>query len=137
MEKLRLALEKLKFRLLLLPADNHSEVPVTVIGFRKGVLYFGILLFIALLISFVVFRFTPLNTLVDVKAELSDADKATIQNLNKKVTVLASELNAIRRENDKMKFLLTLTDSTKGKHADSLKIPTLLKKNGKTKQVKK
>lgn len=136
MDKIRKKLEKLRFRLLLLPADNHSEVPVTVIGFRKGVIYFGVILMVTLLISFFVFRFTPFNTLVDVKAELSDQDLATIQNLNKRVTVLASELNKIRLENERMKFLLTLTDSTNGKQTDSVKVPPVLKKNGKNKQIK-
>ncbi len=136
MDKIRKKLEKLRFRLLLLPADNHSEVPVTVIGFRKGVIYFGVILIATLLISFFVFRFTPFNTLVDVKAELSDQDLATIQNLNKRVTVLASELNKIRLENERMKFLLTLTDSTNGKQTDSVKVPPVLKKNGKNKQIK-
>jgi len=136
MDKIRKKLEKLKFRLLLLPADNHSEVPVTVIGFRKGVIYLGVILIATLLISFFVFRFTPFNTLVDVKAELSDQDLATIQNLNKRVTVLASELNKIRLENERMKFLLTLTDSTNGKQTDSVKVPPVLKKNGKNKQIK-
>lgn len=136
MDKLRKKLEKLKFRLLLLPADNHSEVPVTVIGFRKGVIYFGVILMVTLLISFFVFRFTPFNVLVDVKAELSDEELATISNLNKRVTVLASELNKIRLENERMKFLLTLTDSTNGKQKDSVKVPPVLKKNGKNKQIK-
>lgn len=136
MDKLRKKLEKLKFRLLLLPADNHSEVPVTVIGFRKGVIYFGVILMVTLLISFFVFRFTPFNVLVDVKAELSEEDLATISNLNKRVTVLASELNKIRLENERMKFLLTLTDSTNGKQKDSVKVPPVLKKNGKNKQIK-
>ncbi len=136
MDKLRKKLEKLKFRFLLLPADNHSEVPVTVIGFRKGVIYFGVILMVTLLISFFVFRFTPFNVLVDVKAELSEEDLATISNLNKRVTVLASELNKIRLENERMKFLLTLTDSTNGKQKDSVKVPPVLKKNGKNKQIK-
>lgn len=135
MEKLKEKLQKLKFRLLLLPADNHSEVPVTVIGFRKGMVYFGSLLLVTLLISFFLFRFTPLNALVDVKSELSDQDKATITDLNKRVTVLATELNRIRKENDRMKFLLTLTDTSEVKKKDSL--ATQGKKSGKNKQVKK
>ncbi len=135
MEKLKERLQKLKFRLLLLPADNHSGVPVTVIGFRKGMIYFGALLLVTLVITFFIFRFTPLNALVDVKAELSDADKATINNLNKKVTILATELNRIRRENDRMKFLLTLTDTSEAKKKDSL--ATQGKKDGKNKKVKK
>ncbi len=135
MQKLKEKLQKLKFRLLLLPADNHSDVPVTVIGFRKGMIYFVSLLLVTLVISFFIFRFTPFNILVDVKAELSDADIATINNLNKRVTILATEINRIKKENDRMKFLLTLTDTSEVKKKDSLS--NKIKKDGKNKQVKK
>lgn len=137
MENLKAKLQKFKFRLLLLPADNHSDVPVTVIGFRKGVLYFSILLAAALLISFLIFRFTPANTLVDVKAELSGEDRATINNLNKRVTLLATELGKIRKENDRMKFLLTVVDTSVIQKKDTTAMKEAVKKTGKKKQVKK
>lgn len=137
MEKIKAKLQKFKFRLLLLPADNHSDVPVTVIGFRKGVLYFSMLLAAALLISFLIFRFTPANTLVDVKAELSEEDRATINNLNKRVTLLATELGKIRKENDRMKFLLTVVDTSVIQKKDTAAMKEAAKKTGKKKQVKK
>lgn len=137
MEKIKAKLQKFKFRLLLLPADNHSDVPVTVIGFRKGVLYFSMLLAAALLISFLIFRFTPANALVDVKAELSGEDRATINNLNKRVTLLATELGKIRKENDRMKFLLTVVDTSVIQKKDTAAMKEAAKKTGKKKQVKK
>lgn len=137
MEKIKAKLQKFKFRLLLLPADNHSDVPVTVIGFRKGVLYFSMLLAAALLISFLIFRFTSANALVDVKAELSGEDRATINNLNKRVTLLATELGKIRKENDRMKFLLTVVDTSVIQKKDTAAMKEAAKKTGKKKQVKK
>ncbi|GAB1347869.1 hypothetical protein MASR1M107_00800 [Ignavibacteriales bacterium] len=120
MEKLKKKLEKLKFRLLLLPADNHSDVPVTVIGFRKGVLYLIGSFAVMAIISFFLFRFTPMNSLVNVHPELSDEDKALISNLNKKVVGLLHDLNKIKSENDRMKFFLTLQDSTVSSKNDSI-----------------
>lgn len=137
MEKIKEKIQKFRFRLLLLPVDNHSDVPVTVIGFRKGVLYFSVLLMASLLISFLVFRFTPANALVDVKAELSDEEKATIIDLNKRVTLLGTELNKIKKENDRMKFLLTVTDTSATKKKDTVAMKEAVKKSGKKKQVKK
>jgi len=121
MDRIRKKIEKLKFRLLLLPADNHSGVPVTVIGFRKGMLYLSSIVAVILVFSFLLFRFTALNELVNVHAELSDEDKALITNLNKKVVTLVHEMNAIKAENERMKFFLTLKDSAVSAKNDSLR----------------
>jgi len=121
MDRIRKKIEKLKFRLLLLPADNHSGVPVTVIGFRKGMLYLATVVMVILLFSFLLFRFTSLNELVNVHSELSDEDKALITNLNKKVVTLVHEMKAIKAENERMKFFLTLKDTTISAKNDSLR----------------
>lgn len=112
MDKLRQKLAKLKFRLLMLPADNHSEIPVRVVGFRLAVIYGSAAFLFMMLLAFVLFRFTPLNLFVNVNSQLSDEDKAMITKLNGKVVVLATELQKLKNDNERLKYILTFQDTT-------------------------
>ncbi|MBK7866072.1 MAG: hypothetical protein IPJ75_03235 [Ignavibacteriales bacterium] len=112
MDRLKQKLAKLKFRLLMLPADNHSEIPVRVVGFRLAVIYGGATFLFMMLLALVLFRFTPLNLLVNVNTKLSDEDKAMINKLNGKVVVLATELQKIKNDNERLKYILTFQDTT-------------------------
>lgn len=112
MVKLKQKLAKLKFRLLMLPADNHSEIPVRVVGFRLALIYGGTAFLFMMLLSFILFRFTPLNLLVNVNTQLSDEDKAMITKLNGKVVVLATELQKLKNDNERLKYILTFQDTT-------------------------
>lgn len=112
MDKLKQKIAKLKFRLLMLPADNHSEIPVRVVGFRLAVIYGGSTFLVMMFLAFILFRFTPLNFLVNVNSELSEEDKAMINKLNSKVLVLATELQKIKNDNERLKYILTFQDTT-------------------------
>ncbi len=112
MDKLKQKLAKVKFRLLMLPADNHSDIPVRVVGFRLAVIYGSAVFLFMLLLAFVLFRFTPLNVLVNVNSQLSDEDKAMITKLNGKVVVLATELQKLKNDNERLKYILTFQDTT-------------------------
>lgn len=112
MDKLKQKLAKLKFRLLMLPADNHSEIPVRVVGFRLVLIYGGVTFLFMMLLAFILFRFTPLNLFVNVNSQLSDEDKAMITKLNGKVVVLATELQKLKNDNERLKYILTFQDTT-------------------------
>lgn len=112
MDKLKQKLAKVKFRLLMLPADNHSDIPVRVVGFRLAVIYGSAVFLFMMLLAFVLFRFTPLNVLVNVNSQLSDEDKAMITKLNGKVVVLATELQKLKNDNERLKYILTFQDTT-------------------------
>lgn len=112
MDKLKQKLAKVKFRLLMLPADNHSDIPVRVVGFRLALIYGGATFLFMMFLAFILFRFTPLNLLVNVNSELSEEDKAMITKLNGKVVVLATELQKLKNDNERLKYILTFKDTT-------------------------
>jgi len=112
MDKLKRKLAKVKFRLLMLPADNHSDIPVRVVGFRLALIYGGATFLFMMFLAFILFRFTPLNLLVNVNSELSEEDKAMITKLNGKVVVLATELQKLKNDNERLKYILTFKDTT-------------------------
>jgi hypothetical protein len=112
MNRLKKKLEKFKFRLLMLPADNHSEVPTKVVGFRSTLIYGSSFFLIVMFIAFLLFRFSPLNSLVNVHTRLSDEDKELITKLNGKVVVLANELQKLKNDNERLKYILTFRDTT-------------------------
>jgi hypothetical protein len=126
----------LKFRILVLPKDNHSKIPTTVIGFRSGVLFLLSVFLVFFIVAFILFRFTLFNDLVNVNAELSQQDIKTIRSLNAKVLVLATELERIKKENSKLNFVLTLKDSASTVESDSLKKVRKIKDGEKAVQAK-
>jgi hypothetical protein len=65
-----------------------------------------------MLLAFILFRFTPLNLFVNVNSQLSDEDKAMITKLNGKVVVLATELQKLKNDNERLKYILTFQDTT-------------------------
>ncbi|KAB2908256.1 MAG: hypothetical protein LC102_07650 [Ignavibacteriales bacterium] len=132
MKKIKRLIQKFKFRLLLLPIDNHSDVPVKVIGYRKVAIYVFLVLFFACGAAFLLFRFTPMNRWVNVNAKLSNEDMAMISRLNRKADTLSAQLVKLRNDNDRLKYLLTTVDTNKpaGKDTVSAKFSVPVKKSG-------
>lgn len=116
----KLDLKKIKLEIisfwngqLLYVKQANSKMEYIKIENKKYVKYLFVLLALDMLFGFLLFSFTPLNDLgiFNGKTKL-EREKTSVDLLNSKINYLSSEINKLRVKNEKIKFILKLSDSS-------------------------
>jgi murein DD-endopeptidase MepM/ murein hydrolase activator NlpD len=102
-----------KFSLLIIPEETSNEPRSFKISSSKLITSVIIYTFVVFMLGFYIISYTPLSEiLLPYSFRLTDSDKKKVELLNKKVNVLAAEIEALKSANSRLKFAIMLGDST-------------------------
>lgn len=101
-----------KFSVLVIPEGTASEPRNIKISFARLITYIAVYSLFVFILGFYFISFTPLSEILfPYSLRLTDSDKKRVEILNEKVNFLATEIEALKSVNERMKFAIMLGDS--------------------------
>lgn len=125
-----LKLKKIKnYSIIVVPEETSSEPRSVKITSVKLISYISIYSMVIFLLGFYLISYTPLNEiLLPYSLRLTDSDKKKVEILNKKLNVLANEIESLKSVNERLKFAIMLGDSTLMKEIEVKKDTNIITK---------
>ncbi len=107
-------IKKIKnYSVIIIPDETSREPRSLKITSIRLISYFITYSLIVFFLGFYIISYTPLNeVLLPYSLRLTDSDKKKVDVLNKKLNILASEIELLKSVNQRLKFAIMLGDST-------------------------